>query len=66
MGPMTDDPAGDRPRSRNIKLTDADWDTLEWIAAHYGLYWAGIPSRSEAVRKLIEDEVARIEASKPS
>lgn len=46
-------PDADPPRSRNIKLTDADWDALERIARENGLEWGGIPSRSEAVRLLI-------------
>lgn len=45
----------DRPRSRNVKLTDAEWATLERIAIENGLEWGGIPSRSEAVRLLIAE-----------
>jgi hypothetical protein len=53
--PTPDDP----PRSRNIKLTDAEWAALERIARHHGFEWGGIPSRSEAVRKLVKDEIER-------
>lgn len=48
-------PTPDTPRSRNIKLTDAEWDALERIAKENGLDWGGIPSRSEAVRLLIRE-----------
>ena len=44
----------DKPRSRNVKLTDAEWSALERIAREQGFEWGGIPSRSEAVRWLIQ------------
>jgi hypothetical protein len=49
----------DPPRSRNVKLTDAEWAALERIALANGLEWGGIPSRSEAVRLLIREAVGR-------
>lgn len=51
----------DPPRSRNVKLTDAEWSALERIARHHGFEWGGIPSRSEAIRLLIRREVERLE-----
>lgn len=45
----------DRPRSRNVKLTDTEWAALERIATENGLEWGGIPSRSEAIRRLIAE-----------
>lgn len=53
---MADDP----PRSRNVKLTDAEWEALERIAWLNGLEWGGIPSRSDAVRLLIRRELERL------
>lgn len=50
-------PRDDIPQSRNVKLTDAEWSALERIARHHGLVWGGIPSRSEAVRLLIRQQV---------
>jgi hypothetical protein len=47
------------PRSRNVKLTDAEWAALERIARANGLEWGGIPSRSDAVRLLIRREIER-------
>ena len=44
----------DAPRSRNVKLTDAEWHALESIARREGLDYGGIPSRSAAVRWLID------------
>lgn len=41
-------------RSRNLRLTDLAWDRLEEIAREQGLDWGGVPSRSDAVRWLIE------------
>jgi hypothetical protein len=49
----------DPPRSRNVKLTDAEWAALERIARLNGLEWGGIPSRSEAVRLLIREAAGR-------
>lgn len=46
-----DDPSLARPR--NVKTTDQIWSDLERIAAHHGLEWAGVPSRSEALRQAI-------------
>jgi hypothetical protein len=57
-----DMPATDKPRSRNLKLTDAEWDALDRIARHHGCDWAGVPSRTEAARLLIRRELERIAA----
>ena len=54
----------DPTRSRNVRLTDAEWSALERIARHHGLDWGGIPSRSEAVRLLIREELARLDAER--
>jgi hypothetical protein len=62
---LTDKPDNDPPRSRNVKLTDAEWAALERIALAYGLEWGGLPSRSEAVRLLIREWLSLNPAGPP-
>lgn len=55
---MANKPTG---KQRQFKLEDHYIDMLDCIASFHKLERAGIPSRSAAIRKMIEDEVRRIE-----